>query len=60
MTGRLYWCSMRTPSGRAITPLASADNAASAETWNAEQSSTSRAISGNAPIPTALPTALTV
>ncbi|TWF89886.1 hypothetical protein FHX78_116934 [Streptomyces capillispiralis] len=59
MTGRLYWCSIRTPSGRAITALAIADNAASTETCNAEESSTRRAISGNAPMPTALPAALT-
>jgi hypothetical protein len=51
---------MKSPAGKAIAAPASADSAASIDTWNVLTSSTSTAISGSAPNPIALPAALTV
>jgi hypothetical protein len=58
ITGRLYRCSMKSPIGNPIAAPATADNAASIDTWNVLASSTSTAISGSAPNPTADPNAL--
>ncbi|GAA1110220.1 hypothetical protein GCM10009630_04050 [Kribbella jejuensis] len=51
---------MKSPIGNASAAPASADNAASNETWKVVESSASTATNGNAPSPTADPNALTV
>ncbi|GAA1604908.1 hypothetical protein GCM10009804_71430 [Kribbella hippodromi] len=51
---------MKSPIGNPSAAPATADNAASIDTCKVLESSTKTAISGNAPSPTADPTALTV